>query len=457
MIPISFSTLVKILHAKSTDESVNFCVEGMSTDTRNIFKGDCFVALIGENFDGHLYVEKAASLGAVAAIVSETGLKKIPSGVQIPLVIVADTLLALGQVSAWNRTQFTGDVVAITGTAGKTSVKKMLQHVFEEKGTSCATQGNFNNHIGVPLTLLQIDNSYQSAIIELGASSEGEIAYTVNFTQPQISIITNVSSAHLEGFGDIDTIMRTKGEIIDVLPNSGYAILNADDNYIESWKLRAIHCQVLTFGIQHPANIRGSNVQCHDRGCTFDVLINFPEGVELKTEVSISLLGLHNIMNALATIGAALAAKIPLIRIVQSLKNMTPPERRMEWKQGVRQLRILDDSYNATPVSVKAAIDVIAQWESQAWLVLGDMFELGSSAQSVHYEIGCYAKQKNIKNLLVIGNETKNTLKGYEGGQWFSNKLDLLSYIKKYAQPNDVILIKGSRGMRMDEVVDALI
>ncbi|MFT4776118.1 MAG: UDP-N-acetylmuramoyl-tripeptide--D-alanyl-D-alanine ligase [Oleispira sp.] len=435
----------------------------INTDTRTIQQGDVFLALRGDNFDGHNYLKQAQTNGAVAAIVDvQYVADQTLLNSSLPLLVVTDTLLALGQASLWNRQKFTGPLIAITGSAGKTSVKSMASHMMQLLGDCWATQGNFNNHIGAPLTLLGLEPQHKAAVIELGASGAGEIAYTAQFAKPDVVILTNVSSAHLEGFGSIEIIMRTKGEIIDALAGNGCAILNADDIFYTDWVLRAGTRKVLSFGIENYADVMAKNIICDERGSRFDVVYQ-QQGVACE----VPLLGQHNVLNALSAIAAGLALGLELEKIVLQFKTLPMVDGRLQWVDGEGQIRILNDSYNASPASVKAAIDVLALWQEKAWLVLGDMAELGDDSAAIHAEIGEYAQQKGIANFVATGTACRDAIAAFKQtiasqetanrrAHWFEKQSELLSYINEHKQPDQVFLVKGSRSAGMDKVVTAL-
>ena len=449
---------------KNTDKQANdIQALRINTDTRAIQQGDVFLALRGDNFDGHDYLAQAQKSGAVAAIVDgQYGANKELSNNSLPLLVVTDTLLALGQASLWNRQKFTGPLIAITGSAGKTSVKSMASHMMKLLGDCWATPGNFNNHIGAPLTLLGLEPQHKAAVIELGASGEGEIAYTSQFAKPDVVIITNVSSAHLEGFGSIETIMRTKGEIIDSLAAGGCAVLNADDAFYADWVVRAGQRKVLSFGIKNYADVMAKNIICDEGGSRFDVAYQ-----QQAIACEIPLLGQHNVLNALSAIAAGLALGLELKAIVGQLKTLPMVEGRLQWVDGEGQIRILNDSYNASPASVKAAIDVLALWKEKAWLVLGDMAELGDDSAAIHAEIGEYAQQKGIAHFVATGTACRYAVEAFtqtlasqdaanRSAYWFKQQSELLNYINDNKQAGQVFLVKGSRSAGMDKIVTAL-
>jgi UDP-N-acetylmuramoyl-tripeptide--D-alanyl-D-alanine ligase len=461
LIALAHATAAVIENADKQAEKIQAL--RINTDTRTLQSGDVFLALRGDNFDGHNYLEQAQAKGAIAAIIDKDyDLIKASDVLSFPLLVVDDTLLALGKASLWNRQKFTGPLIAITGSAGKTSVKSMASHMMQLLGDCWSTPGNFNNHIGAPLTLLGLEPQHKTAVIELGASAEGEIAYTSQFANPDVVIITNVSSAHLEGFGSIETIMRTKGEIIDALSVDGCAVLNADDVFYSDWVLRASPRSVLSFGIKNYADVMAKNIVCHEHGSHFDVVY---QGQTLPCEIP--LLGRHNVLNALSAIAAGLALGLELEKIVFQFKTLPMVNGRLQWVEGEGGIRILNDSYNASPASVKAAIDVLALWKEKAWLVLGDMAELGDDSAAIHAEIGEYAQQKGIAHFVATGTACRYAVEAFtqtlateesasRNACWFEQQSELLKYINENKQPSQVFLVKGSRSAGMDKVVTAL-
>jgi UDP-N-acetylmuramoyl-tripeptide--D-alanyl-D-alanine ligase len=343
----------------------------------------------------------------------------------------------------------------------------MASHMMKLLGPCWATPGNFNNHIGAPLTLLGLEQQHKAAVIELGASGEGEIAYTAQFAQPDAVIITNVSSAHLEGFGSIETIMRTKGEIIDSLGIDGCAVLNADDHFYADWVLRAGQRKVLSFGIKNYADVMAKNVICDQSGSRFDIVYQQQGSQPQSVACEIPLLGEHNVLNALSAIAAGLALGLELENISAQLSTLPMVDGRLQWVEGEGQVRILNDSYNASPASVKAAIDVLALWKKESWLVLGDMAELGADSVSIHAEMGEYAQQAGIENFVATGTACYHAVEAFKqkaldqeaakrSAHWFEQQSELLNYINENKQPDQVFLVKGSRSAGMDKIVTAL-
>lgn len=449
MFPLSLLQLTEIVAALEVwqpQESV--VIKALSKDTRSLKAGDLYLAIKGEHFDGHQFVAEAQNAGASAALVQE-----INKGCSLAQIKVADTLAALGALAAYNREQFAGPVVAITGSAGKTTTKQLTQAVLSQKFNTLMTQGNLNNHIGAPLTLLAIEAQYQAAVIELGASGEGEIAHTAQWVKPQVAIITNASAAHLEGFGSLETVVRTKGELLDYIQPNGVAILNADDDHQGQWLTRALQqgVNVLLFGLAEHADVRAVNIETSLTGSRFELLYR-----GLHRQVSLPLLGVHNVVNALASAAAGLALGLSLEQVVSGLEQAENADGRLQQVKGSKGQHILNDAYNANPASVMAAIDVLSQ-ASNSWLVLGDMAELGEEALAAHQQVGAYAKAHNIQHLLATGKLSAQAVASFgEQGQWFASKEQLAEYLLEHTGAADVVLVKGSRSAGMESIIDVL-
>lgn len=426
-------------------EFADVLISSVSTDTRSLVAGALYIPLSGENFNGHQFMTQAENEGAAAALVSED------IATSLPTIHVDDTLVALGHIAGWQRDQFSGVVIAVTGSAGKTTVKQLTADVLAHVFNTWMTQGNLNNHIGVPLTLLALKPEHKAAMIELGASGRGEIAYTAQYVKPQIGIITNAVPAHIEGFGSLQGIVETKGELLDFIQPNGTAILNADDVHLAQWQQRAAHLQQLTFGFSASADIRAMNVHCSLEGSEFDVLCN-GQSIAIK----LPLLGEHNVRNALAVIAATYAAGLSWEHIVKGLQASTRIKGRLQPCRGAAGQLILNDAYNANPTAFKAAIDVLKGSEN-SWVVMGDMGELGSDEIAAHIDVGTYAKNSGIKHFVATGPLSGNAAKAFgESAHWFQDKLALIRFLQQHTQKQDVLLIKGSRYTGMDQVVAAL-
>lgn len=439
---VRLAEVADFLSAKHRGANVPF--QFVSTDTRTLQPGDLFVALIGDRFDGHLYIEQAIEKGACAVVVS----KAIESSV--PYLLVKDTTEALGRLALYNREKFNKDVVAITGSSGKTTVKGMMATLLRQQNEVLVTRGNLNNHIGAPLTLLRLNHTYDYAVVELGASAEGEIAYTANLAKPTVSILTNAGSAHLEGFGSVETIVKTKGEIIDALSEDGHAILNADSQYFEEWKQRAGDKQVISFGESERADVRATDIESDIMGCCG---FNLHLGGEVSP-VQMKVMGRHNVLNALACAAACHGLQMPLPLIVSGLELFEGVEGRLNVKTGLNGSVVIDDSYNANPASVRAAIDVLGSRTGHKIFVLGDMGELGVETQLAHAEMGVYAKNGNVDEFFALGEFSKGAADSFgENAHWFASHDTLVRFLKSKLKDNVTVLVKGSRSARMDRVV----
>lgn len=424
-------------------------VGSFSSDTRSLQAGDVFIALSGPNFDANALVLQAAEKGAVAAVVT-----RMDPSAGIPQIVVADTRLALGHLAAAWRARFPALVrVAMTGSAGKTSTKEMTARIFELQGETLSTLGNLNNDIGVPLTLLRLRDEHRYGVFELGANHAGEISYTVNMVRPQAAVITNVGSAHLEGFGSREGIAHAKGEIYDGLAPDGVAIINRDDEFADFWLSRLHGRRVMTFGEQGEADVRAEQVHCGDLPqFAFTLRVG-----EQQTSVQLQLLGRHQVMNALAAAALAHACGVPLSRIREGLERTRPYAGRMVPHRLADGMHLIDDTYNANPAAMKAAIDLLAALPGRHVLVLGDMGELGASAREGHVDVGAYAKMKKINALYAVGQHASDYAVGFGAqAQLFPNHQALLRALEAELQGVVTILVKGSRSARMERVVEHL-
>ncbi|MHB0766784.1 UDP-N-acetylmuramoyl-tripeptide--D-alanyl-D-alanine ligase [Stutzerimonas sp. NM35] len=445
---LRLSELVAPLSAELTDDDVAFAA--VSTDSRVIEPGQLFIALSGPRFDGHAYLAEVAAKGAVAALV-----ERPVAEVALPQLVVADSRIALGQLGALNRAAFAGPLVAITGSSGKTSVKEMLASILRAAygaDAVLATRGNLNNDLGAPLTLLELAPQHKAAVIELGASRLGEIAYTVRLARPDVSLITNAGTAHVGEFGGPEKIVEAKGEILDGLGAQGIAVLNRDDPAWPVWQRRAAGKRVLSFALlDAQADFHPAAMGRDARGCPNFTLV----GPGASLPVQLNLLGQHNIANALAAAAAAHALGVAPESIVAGLQALQPVAGR-----GVAQVlgsgvRLIDDSYNANPASIRAATDVLAGFSGRTLLVLGDMGELGDWAEQSHADVGRYAAGK-VDALLAIGPLMKHAVEAFgAGGRHFADQQSLIEALRA-EQGNTTILIKGSRSAAMDRIVAAL-
>ncbi len=421
----------------------------VNTDSRKIIAGDLFIALRGEHFDGAAFVAQAAKDGAVAAVVnvgSEVG------DVTIPVLRVADTRLALGQLAAWWRKQFDLPLIAVTGSNGKTSVKEMLAAICTvaagNKDAVLATQGNLNNDIGMPLTLLRLRKSHRYAVIEMGMNHPGEIDYLTRLATPNVALVNNASGAHLEGLGTVEAVARAKGEIFAGLSADGVAVLNADDAHAGLWRKLAAPHSIIDFGLDAAAVVCGS---WQPIAAGSQLTISTPAGA---SHLHLQVPGAHNARNALAATAAALAIGIKLEQIKAGLEAFAGVSGRLQRKRTASGAIVIDDTYNANPASMRAAIAVLAQAEGLRIFVLGDMGELGTDAARFHAEIGAAAANAGIERLYALGTLSANATQAFgAGGQHFDHIEDLLDALDRALGPQTTVLVKGSRFMKMERVV----
>ncbi len=421
----------------------------VNTDSRKIIAGDLFIALRGEHFDGAAFVAQAAKDGAVAAVVnvgSEVG------DVTIPVLRVADTRLALGQLAAWWRKQFDLPLIAVTGSNGKTSVKEMLAAICTvaagNKDAVLATQGNLNNDIGMPLTLLRLRKSHRYAVIEMGMNHPGEIDYLTRLATPNVALVNNASGAHLEGLGTVEAVARAKGEIFAGLSADGVAVLNADDAHAGLWRKLAAPHSIIDFGLDAAAVVCGS---WQPIAAGSQLTISTPAGA---SHLHLQVPGAHNTRNALAATAAALAIGIKLEQIKAGLEAFAGVSGRLQRKRTASGAIVIDDTYNANPASMRAAIAVLAQAEGLRIFVLGDMGELGTDAARFHAEIGAAAANAGIERLYALGALSANATQAFgAGGQHFDRIEDLLDALDRALGPEATVLVKGSRFMKMERVV----
>lgn len=437
---LTLSTLATWLGTKFSGSDAS--LTGMSIDTRTLAAGELYVALKGSQVDGHAFIQEAEAKGASGVLVSEN------ICTTLPVLQVEDTLQALGQLAKSYRVHFELPIVAVTGSCGKTSVKDMLSHILSVSDNVLATQGNLNTEIGVPLTLFKLNASYQSAVIEMGARKLGDIAYLMNIAFPTVSILTNAGIAHVEIFGSEESLAKAKGEIFQYLDTGGIAVINQDDKHSQDWKKLLKGQQLITFGIEKEADIMAKDIKdtCFELATDIGTI-----PIQLAVE------GKHNVMNALTAAAGARALKRSLEDIQTGLEQFKGVAGRLESKQGLSGACILDDTYNANPVSVRAALAVLSEKKGQKICVLGDMKELGRQAARLHYQVGVEAKQRGIELLYCMGELTRHTVDGYGvGAKYYANKDDLIQDLRLLLNPESVVLIKGSRSMQMEEIVRAL-
>lgn len=438
------SQAANMLNAKYSGNDVLFT--GVSKDTRTIGQGDLYVAIKGHRFDGHDYIIQAGAAGAVGALVSQS------QSIEMPQIRVSDTRLALGQLAAGWRQKFEGKMIGITGSNGKTTVKEMCRSILNHAVNGenvLSTEGNLNNDIGMPMTLLRLRENHEYAVIEMGANHMGEIDYLTHIAKPDVAVITNAGPAHLEGFGTLERIAQAKAEIYTGLPSQGTAVINLDDDYANYWCDMCRGKSVMTFSMQDAS----ADVYVEPEADNFKLQTPFGSAI-----LKMSLPGRHNVMNSLAATASTLAAGIDLSDVVVGLSSFTGVAGRLSVQHGLNGARIIDDTYNANPLSLRAAMEVLTSMEGEHWLVLGDMAELGAETENLHFKVGREAKELGVTRLLAIGGVTKKAVAGFgERAEFFTERNDLIERVKSEMGKDTVILVKGSRSMAMEKIVGELI
>ncbi len=443
------SEIANALNTKVIGNDVN--VLSVGTDSRNIEVGQLFVAIKGERFDGNQYAEDAISKGAAAVLISDTGVKAMPA------VLVDDTRKALGELAHYWRQKLNMPVVAVTGSSGKTTIKEMIAAILKvAKGRVLATKGNLNNDIGMPLTLLKMRAEHSCAVIEMGMNHLGEIRYLTNIAKPQVAIVNNAGTAHIGEVGSRQAIAEAKGEIFEGLADDGLAVINADDDYADYWQTLNAHRQVMTFGLEADADV---SAQYDVQGNETHIQLKTQNG---EVDMTLNLLGKHNVMNVLAASAVAVGLGVSNAEIVQGLSAFAGVQGRLNLAKGINGAIVIDDTYNANPDSMKVAIDVLAELnvdaDKQLLFVMGDMAELGEEAESMHAELGAYARGKGISTLISFGEMSRLASQAFgKGGQHFDALEPLIEVVTANMHAKTVVLVKGSRMMRMERVVKAII
>ncbi|BAW79592.1 UDP-N-acetylmuramoylalanyl-D-glutamyl-2,6-diaminopimelate/D-alanyl-D-alanyl ligase [Candidatus Nitrosoglobus terrae] len=423
-------------------------VHGITTDTRSAIEiaGTLFIALKGKRFDGHAFITQAREQGAAAVLLEQT------INDPLPQIEVRNTRIALGQLGSYWRQRFECPVVAVTGSNGKTTVKEMIAAMLNRAGPTLVTQGNLNNDIGVPLTLLKLDTAHHFAVIEMGANRLGEIGYLSRLACPQVAVITNAGPAHLDGFRDLSGVAQAKGEIFQGIYPEGVAVLNRDDPNFAYWRSLVSKSSVMDFGLTPSGEITADNVVIGTEGSHFSLIT--PIG---RTDVQLPLLGRHNILNALAATAAAITLGLNLDQISMALASLVPVSGRLQFRRGINGMRILDDTYNANPASLKAALELLNQFSGERFLVLGDFAELGAESATLHRTMGRQARAAGVSRLYTLGHLSICAAEAFGNrALHFTEQQQLLAALQK-EQPADVtLLIKGSRCMHMEQIVAAL-
>ncbi len=439
MITMPLREAAKILGCQAVENKASF--EGITSDSRLVKNGMMYAALSGEHVDGHDFAKAALEHGAACVLVS----KKLDMA--IPQLVVSDVLAALGTLAAQWRSETNPCVVGITGSNGKTTIREMVTRILELDASVLATTGNYNNELGLPLTLFELNHDHRFAVLELGASKGGDIAYLASLSAPKIGLVTNVGPAHLQGFGNEEGVARAKGELYESLPVDGYAILNADEQWGDLWRELCSSENFITFG----------------RKTKCDVFpVQAAHGIEVQTPrggfpLNLHLPGKHNLQNALAATSVALALKVPLDQIREGLENTQPVPGRLNLVHTGTGWTVLDDTYNANPASLYAALQVLSLQQGDGWLVLGDMKELGQGSRKMHAEMGESASALGVNRFFDLGYSSMFSVAAFGPvARHFCNHASLIDALCSELVPGVVCLVKGSRSMNMEQVVEAI-
>ncbi len=446
MIQTSLSAIAEQLGIAPPSQDIDFC--GISSDTRSLQPGNLYIAIRGEQFDGHQFVADAAKKGAAAVLVAHA------VDYPIPQLIVDDTILALGTLAKHWRNRFSLPLIGVTGSNGKTTLKNMLAAILRaachnQAEHVLATEGNLNNNIGLPLNLVRLNEEHRYAVLEMGMNHFGEIEYLTKLAKPTVAIINNAAEAHLEGVNDVAGVAKAKGEIFLGLSENGIAILNRDDAHFNYWLELIGQHRHFSFGLDHPADVTA--------------VYNVGQPITIKTPkgditVALPLLGKHNVMNALAATAATLAVGVELAAIKAGLENVKPAPGRMHQYILANHAKVIDDTYNANPFSLQAAVNTLATFSGTTILVLGDMKELGPDAKQFHYDAGQKIQAAGIEYLFTFGNLSAATTEGFgQNAQHFTERDKLIAALLPHLKNEVTVLVKGSRSMQMEKIIAGII
>lgn len=442
---VSIQSLARELGGECRQGEARVC--SATLDSRQVGDGDLFIALSGESTDGHQYIDAAARAGASAAMVSHFVDSSLPQW------RVTDPRRSLVELACRARAESRATVAGVTGSNGKTTVKEMLASILAGLGPTRATAGNQNNELGVPLTLCALDPEDRHAVVEMGCGRPGDIELLASWARPSVGVINNVGPAHLGGFGSLEAIARCKGELLAALPANGQAIINADDVFAHIWEQQAAHCHIVRFSLADaPAEVSGRP------GPDGDLEIRLPDTAPFRVQVPLP--GSHNQANAMAAAAAAHAMGAGTDAIRSGLEAITPVAGRMVTRAGINDATVIDDSYNANPASLAAAMRTLADGSAPLWVVLGDMAELGPRTEAYHADAGRIARQLGIARLYGLGAHSKRAVESFGGpieGRAFDSRADLVRALQADLEPGVRVLVKGSRSARMDSVVDELV
>jgi UDP-N-acetylmuramoyl-tripeptide--D-alanyl-D-alanine ligase len=440
VIPLLLSELASVLDC--TPPAHDLEITGIQTDSRMAETGTLFAALAGEHFDGHDFAAAAVELGAVALLVE----RRLEA--DVPQLVVEDVLVGLGRIATLLRDRLDPVVIGITGSNGKTTVKEMVASILRLEGEVLATQGNFNNELGLPLSLFGLEEKHRFAVLEMGASKQGDIAYLAEIARPDIGLVNNIAPAHLEGFGSVEGVARTKGEMFASLPPEGWSVMNGDEPWLQTWRDMATAGNSISFGTDPVCDVHIMESENGKRIVT-------PAG---SFDLTLALPGRHNLLNAAAATAIALALEIDMETIRQGLERVEPVPGRLNMLRTAAGWTVIDDTYNANPASLYSALQVLAGIPGEPWLVLGDMKELGLDSSKMHREVGENARVMGVKRLFATGEMSVHTVDTFgPGAEHFETREELIEALRRQVKPGVNCLVKGSRSMEMESVVNAIL
>ncbi len=439
MIRMNLNQAAGLLECTPVQSDVAFT--GITTDSRQVAPGMLFAALSGQTFDGHDYAQQAMERGAAAILVC----RKVEA--DLPILLVPDVLVALGVLAGYWRLQCPAKVVGITGSNGKTTVKEMIASILRQNSTVLATEGNLNNELGLPLTLFQLSKTHEYAVLEMGASNPGDVAYLADIARPDVGVITNIGPAHLQGFINVEGVARAKSELFASLPQDGAAIINSAEPWLDLWQNINMAETIYYFNGDGEDHVQARhNAQ--------GVVVSTPVG---EYSLQLPLPGQHNLTNALAATAVCLALKVSLKDIKAGLEAVKPVPGRLSLVRSNAGWTVIDDTYNANPASLYAALQVLAKQSGELWLVLGDMNELGEDSRKMHAELGDAARSLGVKRLFALGDASTATVDAFgDMAVHFSSRVGLIEALRSQLKPGVACLVKGSRSMGMEQVVVAI-
>ena len=455
MLTLNISEIIEATGGQLVSGKAEVIVTGISTDSRRINEGCLFIPLTGERFNGHDYINKALEEGAAAVLTQQD-----ESGAEgCSFIRVMDTSKALRDLAAWYRKKFSIPFVGITGSVGKTSTKDMIACVVGSKLNVLKTEGNLNNEIGVPLTIFNLDETHEAAILEMGMSGAGEIGRLTAIIKPDVAVITNIGISHIEKLGSRQNILKAKLEILEALNPDGPVVLNGDDALLAGMK-DFLKFRTVLYGMDEGVDYRACNINSHgESGTFFDITLG---GREYNIHIPVP--GAHNVHNALAAVAVGCELGIPMKDIIKGIAGFSPSKMRMDILS-FNGMKIINDVYNASPNSMEAGINVLSEigLENRKIAVLGDMLELGEWAEKAHFDVGKYSSVAGIDQIIAVGSNARFIADGAlsaghseEMVRYFQSNTEALDYLQKNLGPGDVILVKGSRGMKMEEIVKGL-